>query len=300
MILSYKHGAIIALIIANIIWGATSPIMKWAIADMNPLTLAFFRFGVATVILLPFVYKNLHIHKEDIAKMILMSFFGVTLSIGLFLMALTYTDSINAPIIGSAAPIFTIAIAMLYFGEKVGVKKIAGGIVGLLGVLTILLQPMIEKGVDSSFFGNMLLIVSTFAGVIHLFMSKKLVQTYAPLTITFYSFLFGTISFLPFFGYDVFLHSMPVFDVKNVVGILFGAIFASALAHLLFYNAERKLSASEISLFAYIPPVVTIFLAVPLLGEKLTVSYILGAILVFVGITIAEIHRSAHPFHHRR
>ena len=137
--LSSNHfrTAVIALIIANIIWGAAPPIFKWALQDIEPFTLAFLRFFIASIMILPFAYKHLHVKREDIAEVFLIGFLGVTLNIAFFFLGLKYAPSINASIIGSAGPIFLILFAFLFLREKPKERVIAGSLIGLLGVLVI-------------------------------------------------------------------------------------------------------------------------------------------------------------------
>ncbi|MEK7092282.1 MAG: DMT family transporter, partial [Patescibacteria group bacterium] len=212
-----KHIAILALVIANIVWGATSPIMKWALADLQPFTMAFLRFFLAAFILLPFARKQLFIQKKDIFNLAIMALFGVSLSIGLFLLALTTTESINAPLIGSSTPIFVVIISIFFLHEKAKVRTIAGSILGLLGIIVILLNPILEKGLDSSLIGNLLLIASTLTGVVHLFISKKLRNTYSPITLTFYSFLFGSLFFVPLFIGDIVTSGIPTIGMQGFI-----------------------------------------------------------------------------------
>lgn len=293
-----RHTAIIGLIIANIIWGATSPIVKWSLTDMSPFVLAFFRFALATIILFPFAYKYLSIKPADIWKMILLTFFGMTLSIGLFFMGLTYTESINAPLIGSAGPIFVIFICIFFFGEKARLRSIIGGIIGLIGILAILLEPILTGGLGGSIFGNILLVGATLCGIVHLFISQKLSLKYAPITITFYSFWLGLVSFTPFFAHELVVNGFPAISMQSFIGIVYTAVFASALAHYLFYGAASYVKPSEISLFSYMTPIVAVLVAMPLLGEKITPMYLIGALLVFAGIYLAEAHTKAHLHHH--
>ena len=72
--MSAHQKGILALITANIIWGAASPIFKFALQNISPFTLAFIRFYGATLILLPFAYPYLKIHKKDYLKIFWLSF----------------------------------------------------------------------------------------------------------------------------------------------------------------------------------------------------------------------------------
>lgn len=294
-----KHTAIIALILANVIWGAASPTFKWSLESVGPFTLAFLRFFIASLIILPFAFRFLKIERKDIMNFLVMSFYGVTLSIGLFFLGLEHTKSVNAPLIGSAAPLFVVLISILFLHQKVQIKTIAGSTIGLLGVLIIILQPILESGVDGSFIGNMLLVGSTIAGIVHLLVAKEIRNKYNAVTITFYSFFIGSLTFVPLMVREIGQAGLPSLSLPLTVGVLYGAVLASAVAHYLFYAAMKYLQSSEVSLFSYIPPVVAILLAIPLLGESINTVYLLGGLLVFLGIYIAEAHTRYHPLHQK-
>ena len=118
MKISNRHVAIIALIIANIIWGASSPIFKWSLENVQPFTLAFLRFFIASLILWPFALPHITLKIKDIPKIILLAAIGITIHISLFFLGLKLTSSINVPIIGASAPIFLMIVAFLYLHEK--------------------------------------------------------------------------------------------------------------------------------------------------------------------------------------
>lgn len=296
-----RHQAFVALIIANIIWGVVPPLFKWSLHSIPPLSLAFFRFLVATIVIFPFAYKHLRVEKKDIFDFVLIGIFGATLNIGLFILSLQYTASINAPLIGSSGPLFIMLISFFAFHVKPRLKTVLGTGIGLIGVLFIIFQPTQGYTFNTSLTGNMLLVVSGICGIIHLFVSKKIAARYSPLTITFYSFSLPIITFFPFFLSDTHTHGLSYLaNPQALIGILYGAIFASLLAHLLYYASMKMLQTNDIAIFAYVPPLVTILVAIPLLGEVLSVTYLIGAILVFTGLYIAEAHIHHHPFHHRR
>src|SRR5258708_32548408 len=99
MSLSKTQKAILALILANLIWGAAPPLFKWSLENIQPFTLAFLRFFLGALIILPFCYKNLKIAKKNWLSFFLLAFIGVTINISFFFLSLQKTESINVPII---------------------------------------------------------------------------------------------------------------------------------------------------------------------------------------------------------
>lgn len=293
------HAAIAAVIISNIIWGFTPPVFKWALEDVSLFTLAFSRFLLAALIFLPFVIKkDLRIEKKYWPKVFLMAFAGVFLHITFFFLGLELTTSINAPIIASVGPIFLMIAGVFLLKEKPSVKKIAGGMIALLGVLLIVLLPVFGDPYTSSILGNIFLIISMLGAVFQTLMLKSLEKILQPIVLVFWTFVITAILFFPFFVYEITnVQPLTSIGLPGIIGIIFGAIFASAIAYSCYYFATKYLQASELGLFTYIDPVVTILVAAPLLGELPTPIYLMGAILVFLGIYIAEARIHYHHFH---
>lgn len=296
MKLSTTQKAIIALIIANTIWGAAAPIFKWSLLSTPPFTLALLRFSLGALILLPFLKGNFHVAKKDIFKLVMLSIFGVTINIAFFFMGLRMASSINAPIIASSGPIFIILFGILFLKDKIKKKTLLGGFLGLLGVIVIVVIPSLEKGFNTSFLGNIFFVVATLGTVIHAIISKKIVPNYNPLTIVFWSFVIGSIGFLPMFLNEVnSVGFLPVINMQSLFGIIFGAMLASACAYFLQTWALKKMPVEDVGLFTYMDPVIAIIIAYPLLGEAPTIHFFIGSLLVFLGIYIAEGRLHWHP-----
>ncbi len=301
MKLSKQKLAILGLIIANIIWGAASPIFKWSLQDIQPFTLAFLRFSIASLLFLPFVYKNIKIKKQDIPILIIMGLLGVTAHITLFFFGLRLTSSINAPIIASAGPVFLIIAGIMFFKEKPGRRKIIGSILGFLGLLLIIIMPIVEKGFQSSFLGDAMLIVATLVNVWFVVEIKKKIPHYPTLALVFWVFVFGSLGFLPFFGLEVAQYGfLTGINMQGIIGLVFGIFFSSFAAYALFFLSIRYLMLLDVGIFTYLDPIVAIMIAVPLLHEIPTPIYVVGSLFVFLGIYIAERRVPYHPIHRLR
>lgn len=298
MNLSKHKQAILALILANIIWGAASPIFKWSLTNIEPFTLAFLRFFLAAIILFPFALDNLRIKRQDWPKLFWLSFAGITVNISFFFLGLKLTPSINAPIIATSGPLFLLVGCLFILREKLKLKTVLGTTVGFLGILLIILRPVFESGFNLTVLGNLLLIAATLGAVAHAIIAKKVISRYQPHVITFWSFLIGSFTFLPLFLFEVkrvgFLTGL---STPGIVGIIFGVYLSSALAYFCYHWAIKNMLAQEVGVFAYLDPIVAVMIAIPLLGEIPTPIYLLGSLFVFLGIFIAEGRLPYHPLH---
>lgn len=298
MKLSNIQLAIIALIVANIIWGASSPIFKWALQDIPPLTLAFLRFFLSALIILPFTLKHLKVSRTDIYILIFVAVIGLAFRITYYLYGLEFAESINAPIIGSAAPVFIIIGSIYLLKEKTPKKLIGGAVISFIGVLLIILQPILGKGFDISLIGNIFFIIAMALTVFYTLILKGLAPRYKTLTLLFWVCVIAAATLLPFAGLEIAsTGALNFFTTKALTGIIFSVLFATVIAYILHMYGLKHVKASEVALFSYMDPFIAILIANPLLGERVTMYYAIGGLLVFLGIFIAEGRIHYHPLH---
>lgn len=290
--------AVFALVIANIIWGAAPPIFKWALQDIGPFSLAFLRFAIATLLILPFAYKKLRIGKSDIAEVFLLGFLGITINISFFFLGLKFAPSINASIIGSAGPIFLILFSFLLLKEHPKLKLIVGSLIGLVGVIVIMTKPLFSSEPNLDLLGNFFYFIAMLGSLGHAILGRQLVKKYDPIGITFWSFFLGTLCFIPLFVNENLHQSfLSHITLPVVVGVIFGSVICSALAYFLFFWALKYMHAADTGVFLYLDPIITVIIAAPLLGENPDVFYYVGSLFVFLGIYIAEGRIHYHPLH---
>lgn len=295
---------ILALIIANIIWGAASPIFKFALQNIPPFTLAFIRFFFAGLIFIPFAIKKWQkLSTRQWLEIILVGFFGVTINISFFFLGLAKTESINAPIIASSGPVFIYLLSVLFLREKPKRKVFTGMLVGLIGVLIIILSPIFlgqKQYAFGAIEGNLFFLLATLGTVFQTIVGKDVLRKINSFQVTLISFLFGSLTFLPFMRNELIHWSLSNLDIRGVVGIIFGVFLSSALAYYLYYWGISKIKAQEVGLFTYIDPVIAVIIAIPLLGEYPNLYFFIGSLFVFGGIYLAEGRIHWHPLHKLR
>jgi drug/metabolite transporter (DMT)-like permease len=299
MKLSKHQKAILAVTFCTIIWSAAAPLYKWTMQETPPFTLIFFRFFLATLIMLPIVYKRIQIKFEDLYKILLLAVTGITFNIGFYYLGLTLSQSINAPIIASTMPIFLIIGAVIFLHEIPKFKITLGTLVSLIGIIIIIVRHTDDLPLTNFLTGNVYLILSVLSLVVYTLLLKHYRLKYSSTTIIFWMFFLATITFLPGFIFETkTIHSLMTLDFRGSFGIIYGAIFSSILGQFFYNYAVKNLKSDEIGIFAYIGPIVTALVAIPLLHEQITFLYLLGSFFVFLGLFIAEIKLHYHPFHH--
>jgi drug/metabolite transporter (DMT)-like permease len=255
---------------------------------------------LGAIILLPFAGKKVNMKmdsRKDTILLFLYGFLGITVNILFFFWGLELTYAINAPVIASAQPILTLFLALFFLKELFVAKKFLGMLLGTAGIIIIVIEPLLGKGIGGSILGNMYLVVATLAAVGATIAGKKIINKYNPWAFTFWAFLIGAASFLPLAAYEYF--TIPQLyqhlDWRGYMGIAYGAIFSSAAAYGLFAWGLSKISASDASMFTYVDPIAGTLLAYFMLHEPITSPFLVGSMLIFGGIFLAEGRIHYHP-----
>src|SRR5216683_979204 len=223
MKLSKHQKALIAVAICTIIWSAAAPIFKWSMQTTPPYTLLFFRFLIATLIMLPLVWKRIGIRFEDFYRIFLLALTGITFNIGLFYLGLSLSPSINAPIIASTMPVLLIIGSIIFLHEIPKPKIILGTIVSLIGVLIIIFRPVDHLSFVGLILGNIYFIVSVLSLASYTILLKWFKPRYSSTTLIFWIFLLATITLFPPFIYELRTTHMPItLTFQGGFGILYG------------------------------------------------------------------------------
>lgn len=294
---------ILALIIANLIWGAAAPIFKYSLSNIPPFTLAFLRFFFAALIFIPFL-KNFHFKElpiKDWFKLVLAGFFGITVNITFFFLGLQMGTSINAPIIASAGPIFLFIAAVVFLHEKFKKRVFLGMSVALAGTFFIVFSPIIFNGKKPEnlgiFTGNLFFLIATMGAILDPLIVKNVLKKIQPYKAVFINFLFASLTFFPLMLFEQKSWSFSKLALPGIVGIVFGVFFSSALAYFFYYYGISKIAAQEVGVFAYIDPIVAVLIAMPLVQEYPNLYFLIGSSLILLGIFIAEGRIHYHPVH---
>lgn len=296
----------LALIFAHLIWGANFVVAKITLQEFPPMTLALLRFALASLLLAPFFLaetKKVKIDKKDLPKLIAIGILIITLNITFFFEGIKRTTAINASVLTLVIPMLSVLFGWWFLKEKVYLFNLLGIVLGLLGALIIIGIPQIFTGTLSTqmLTGNILIILASVSWVMGAIVSKKILSQYSYLTITAIAFLVGTVTFFVPAGVEYFQHPAWISQVTvlGLLGLAFMTLLSSISAYFLFEWGLSKTSVTIADLFQYIEPFVAGALAVIVLGERVSTSFLIGGVLVAVGAYLGTMAKEAHHRHHR-
>jgi len=290
--MSIRTKSIVALIIASILWASAGTVAKVLFSVIDPVPLIMLRLAVATAILIPVFFIRKH---PPIRKMLIDIFpvaIAATGNFLLFILGVSRTTANASAIIYTITPLLTLFLAKAAIQEHTNARKLVGIIIGLLGVITILLLPVLvhKQSFNGDVVGNLIIMCAVLSWTYYIVGSRRLTtqKHYDPLTITTVSI---TVSFIFTFFLTLIVPHRPFMSVA-VSGIhpylllYFGAAVTVATFGLHQWAIKHS-SATTGSLTNYMQPVFAFAYNALFVGETLTPEFLFGSVLVLIGVFIA-------------
>lgn len=301
----------LAIIAAHLIWGANYVFAKITLQEIPIMSLGFLRYGLACLLITPFLFslepKMRKIKLDHIPKMILGGLLIACINIVFFYSGLIRTGAIDASVLELSIPIISVIGGWWFLKEKIYYANLAGIIISLFGALSVVGIPLLFFGTfnPSQMLGNSLILLSAVCFVAGSMIFKKLLKIYHPLVLTSFTFLVSTIAFAIPALVDYLQNPKWVLNltILGIFGLIYITILSSICAFFLLLWGLNRIPISHANMIQYLEPAVAASLAVPLLGERISFSFIIGASLIILGVywgTLGkEEHHHIHHRHHR-
>lgn len=275
----------VAILTTITFWGVSSSVVKIALREVPPSTLALLRFIIASCILhiiTKVLYPNLKLEKKDTKRVFLCGIVGVTIYFLFENYGLSLINAANATIILAVIPLFTIAVERIIYKVPIGFNKGLGVALSIVGVSLVIGNSISVKADIKEIIGSLLMLGAAFCWVIYSMISKGLEGKYPTIFITAYQSLFGGIFLIPFALLE--RGSWGPISVVSWISILYLAFFCSALCYYLYLFALKSLGATQTNVYINLMPFIGVFAAYFILGERLYFLQLVGGIVVLLGI----------------
>ena len=282
------------LIFISLTWGSSFILIKKSLIAFSPYEIGAIRVvGSGLILAIIGIPSLLRMRRNTLLWVIIAGFFGNFLPMFLFPIAQTRVSSSLAGILDSLVPIFILAFGFLFFGIKSKLTQIIGAIIGFIGAASLIFFS--ESDSESSQFGYAMLIILGGASyaVNSLIVKEKLPNLDAiKLTAAVYTFWAIPSAIILYFTGIIQNFEMKPTYVEPLFYMAFLTIFGTAIAMLLYFKLIQYTSAVFASISSYLLPVVAIIWGI-LDGEKFSFWYIVGGILILIGIYLIREKKTA-------
>ncbi|MBK1722942.1 DMT family transporter [Thiocystis violacea] len=258
-------------------------------AELPPLALAFWRWLLALMILLPFAARTLRgqwpILRRSWPILSLLALLGVSGYNTFLYVGLQTTTATNAVLLTSTIPVLILGLSFLMLRQGIGRSHVLGILLSLLGVVVIMTQ-----GATARLFhlvlapGDLWILAAAAMWALYSVCLRWRPPDLSPLAFLAAIMILGLIPLLPLYLWELSQGRRLDPDLLNLAAIGYVALFPSVIAYIAWNRAVAVLGANRTGLFIHLIPVFGALLAMLLLGERLFWFHALGSGLIVAGI----------------
>ena len=282
---------------ATAIWSGNFIIARDLNESIPPISLAFWRWVVAVLVLTPFAYKKLitewKILKKNSLYLSIVSFLGVTVFNTLIYVAGHTTTAINLSLISITFPVFIVILSRVFYKETITIYKTIGILLVLFGVVLLITKGELSKLLNLSFaIGDTWMLLAAIIFALYSILLRKKPTELSVSGFQLSTFILGLVFLFPFFIWQT-LSSPPIqFESKTIFSILYVGIFASLTAYILWNKAIVNIGATNAGIIYYTLPIFSGFLAYLFLDETIGINHLYSLLLILSGILIATLKKN--------
>ncbi len=291
LIRALTRNAYLLLTLTALFWAGNFVLARGVHGHVPPVALAWFRWILAFLIVLPFAIPHLRRDWQAICeKPLLITMLAIT-GVGSFntltYIALNYATAISGAVIYSVGPALIAITSFVVFAERLSWRQILGISISLVGVLIVVLRGDVTTLLGLKFnYGDLLFLAATVIWAIYTVYLRDVPQMHW-LSFIAITFFIGALGITPFFVAEHYSGWQLQFDRTTLLTISYVAIFPSVIAYSFYNRGVELIGANRAGVFLYVVPVFSTLLAIALLGERLELHHVVGFAMIFAGVALA-------------
>jgi drug/metabolite transporter (DMT)-like permease len=272
--------------VLSVLWGGSFFFNGVVLREVPPLTLVLLRVVLASIFLLPL----LRVYRIRFPKgisgwtpFIAIGLLNNVLPFSLIVVAQTYIPSGLASILNATTPLFTVVVMAAAGEEKLHARRIAGVIVGLIGVVILHGGGFDGKGLgfdSGQGIGILLCLAGAFSYGLSALLARRVLSNSPPLGTATFQLLASTAMMIPVAGLGERPWQLPMPGATTWLAVIGLAALSTALAYIVFFQILRRSGATNVMLVTLLIPVTAILLGYLVLGEQISPREILGALVI--------------------
>jgi len=296
----WKLGLLLSLITATL-WAVTPIAIKVVLKEMDPFTIAWYRFFVSAILIGVWIYRrygmpDFTIFRGSVIWLTILATIGLALNYAFFMVGLNYIPPSTVAVVIQLAPIFLLFGSLFVFKETFSVYQCVGFIILVIGLLLFFNKRIhfLASGFSSYAIGVVLIILAAIVWAFYALAQKQLLISFPSEIIMLFIYSGCLIIFTPFSKPHQIFH----LNFLHLLLLIF-ACFNTVLAYGSFSEALNHLEASRVSTVLAIIPLITIVSVKILLlifpnfieSEPLNLLSVTGAFIVVIGSMTSTLSR---------
>jgi drug/metabolite transporter (DMT)-like permease len=292
-----RAKAIFALALVCFFWGTTWIAAKEGVTHMPALQMAGLRQlmgGLCFIIF--FIYKGAKWPKgKEWWPILVLSFLNFLLSNGLSTWGVKYISAGLGAIIGAIFPLWLVIIGLFTTGNKMPVKAILGLVLGFGGVCIIFYEHLDDFWDPDFLLGIVLSLIATWSWAFGTLYTKKKAANFNPYFSLGLQMVISAITLLIITQNTSIGIPFTEIPWQSWAAMGYLVLFGSVISFIAYLYALQRMPTEQVSIYAYINPVVAVLLGAVIFSEKLTVFIAVGGAVTLLGVFLVNKAFKATP-----
>jgi drug/metabolite transporter (DMT)-like permease len=271
------------------IWGGMYVVSKVVLEIIPPFLLVTLRLvlGAITLAIVLLIRGIPRITRTQLLQFLGVGFVGYGISLSLQFLGTKLSTAANGSLVTSATPAFVLLFAWMLLKERITSRRMLALLLATLGVIAVI-DPRSAQLDPELFLGNLFLIGAAVTWALYSVLVRKVAQNTDLLLFSMVAFIGGLPVSSAAGAWELSTVAIGQITLGVVGGVLFLGVISTALAMVLWNTAFAYVDASLASLTFFAQPVVGTFLGWLFLHERITPLFVLGGVLIGVGLIISS------------
>ncbi|WP_298393553.1 DMT family transporter [uncultured Azonexus sp.] len=287
--MKYLTNPYLLLTLTALFWSGNMVLGRGIRADVPPMALAFWRWAIAFMLVLPLALPHLksqwQLLKQGWRPVFVLGLLGVGGYNTFAYLALQTTTATNAVLLNSFIPVATIAISWAFLGKRLTPLAALGVVVSLIGALTIVARGDLEVLLHLALNTGDLWMLGAVAiwAIYTVGLAWRPAGVHPMLMLAAFTAV-GLAALLPAYLWEMAQGRTINVHAGSLLSLAYVGIFPSFVGYIFYNRGVAEVGANKASLFIHLMPVFGTLLSVVFLGEIPYAYHYAGIALIFAGI----------------
>jgi drug/metabolite transporter (DMT)-like permease len=298
----------VSLLVMVLIWGTNYSVVKSAFAQIDPQAFNAARMSIASAVFLTVIgglrlrsarrggrfapvssifQTPVRMTGRDWAELTALGLVGHFMYQYLFIGGLALTTVANSSLLLAATPMVIALLSAALGYERIGARHWAGVALSMLGIYVV-----VGRGVNVSgrgLTGDLMMVAAVLCWAVYTLGARRLISRHSPVGVTGLSMAIGTLVYVPVTWPHVRAVQWDRLSAGAWASVVYSSLFALCVAYTIWYAAVRQIGSARTSVYSNLIPIVAMATAAIYLGEPLSVSKVVGAAAVLVGVALTRV-----------
>jgi drug/metabolite transporter (DMT)-like permease len=280
------------MLLAIVVWGFNFSVIKIALREFTPGSFNGPRLAIASLFLLIYLWLkegSVAPPRGDFFNLLVLGVIGNTGYQFLFLNGINRTTASSTSLILTMTPILIALLSAIFLKERIHWIGWAGILTSFFGLYFVVFEngggvSIGKEGLK----GNLMILVGTLFWAVYTVFAKPLLERMSALRLATLTLSFGALFYLPLTAKEIAALHWGKLSWVSWAALLFSAIFAIALSYVAWYSSVKRVGNTKTGIFSNITPIFTVIFAQLLLGERIGLTKLIGALVIVLGFYLTR------------